>query len=187
MDKIWSEERIRNVMKELDKKTGLKGAMLPIIFTKSRGTIGYFSVVGGKSNRFAFSDYYYQDPDWPAEMAIEMIKPEDAHDLDYETYGKAGHGPTWKICCGKLGIAPLRLYSENGANYYINKHKLNEAKSEKLDRYDSGVCIEHPKYGKGVIKEIVGAGAKRLAKVEFAEAVEKLLSLSWIDEKCKTC
>lgn len=61
MKSQWTESIIRKEMTKLDKKTGLRGAELPIIFNNAKYTLGlYYSTDGGSSK---FPDYYFQDPE----------------------------------------------------------------------------------------------------------------------------
>lgn len=77
MNKKWTEADIREEMAKLDLKTGLNGAELPISFNNSKCTLGlYYSTNGGS---FKFSNYYFQDPNWPIEAALDVIRHEYAH------------------------------------------------------------------------------------------------------------
>lgn len=186
MNCIWNEERVREVIRELDKRTGLTGAALPISFNNAKCTLGQFYFDENKISGFKFSNWYYQDPNWPEEVAIATIKHEYAHYMDYEIYGNIGHGMTWKACCGKIGVAAVRLYHDSEAEYYRHKHQVERDKSAKLDGYVSGMHIKHPKYGEGIIKEVLGKGTSRQVTVEFSANSVKTLSLEWIHEKCET-
>ncbi len=50
----------------------------------------------------------------------EIIPHELAHQVDWDHYGKAGHGPTWKGIMQNLGLPPTRCHRM--------KNSLHEAK-----------------------------------------------------------
>ncbi len=80
MKTVWTETAIRSEMARLDKRTGLKGAELPIRFNNARCTLGLYDSTDGGS--FKFSNYYFQDLDWPMESALDVIKHEAAYNKD---------------------------------------------------------------------------------------------------------
>lgn len=141
-------------MAKLDKRTGLKGAELPISFNNARCTLGLYSSINGGS--FKFSNCHFQDPNWPVEEALDTIRHEYAHHMDYVLYGHEGHGATWKLSCGIVGVLPIRCYNESRADFYRQKHLEESKKVEHDDTYNIGGKIDHPKYGVGVIEEISG-------------------------------
>lgn len=72
MKTVWTESAIRSEMAKLDKRTGLKGAELPISFNNARCTLGLYSSINGGS--FKFSNCHFQDPNWPVEEALDTIR-----------------------------------------------------------------------------------------------------------------
>ena len=183
MKTIWTEEAIRTEMTKLDKKTGLKGAELPISFNNAKCTIGlYYSTNGGS---FKFSNYYFQDPEWPIESALDVIRHEYAHHMDHMIYGNVGHGVTWKHCSGIVGASPIRCYNENLTEYYKQKHLKESIISEHYDTYNIGDRIEHPQYGVGIIEEIYGDGVCRCVYIRFQKNDCKMLELGWVDRNCR--
>lgn len=179
----WTESTIREELSRLDKKTGLKGSSLPISFNNARCTLGLYSSVNGGS--FKFSNYYFQDPSWPVEEALDTIRHEYAHYMDHILYGHGGHGSTWKLCCGVIGAMPIRRYNEKRAEYYRQKHLEEDKLSEHYDTYRIGDAIEHPMFGTGVIIDIFGESVTRSVIVEFTSAGVKKLGLAWVDTNCK--
>lgn len=179
----WTESSIRDELSRLDKKTGLKGSLLPISFNNARCTLGLYSSVNGGS--FKFSNCYFQDPDWPVEEALDTIRHEYAHYMDHVLYGHGGHGSTWKLCCGVVGAMPIRCYNEKRADYYRQKHLAEDRLSEHYDTYHIGDAIEHPKFGAGVITDIFGESVSRSVTIEFTSAGVKKLGLAWVDSNCK--
>ena len=96
---IWNEEEIRKELRRMDQLTGLSGATLPIRFNEAWATLGSYRLIGRKAGGFCFSNRYLQDPDFTPEEALDTIRHEYAHYMDYELYGNTGHGRTWKACC----------------------------------------------------------------------------------------
>lgn len=185
MKNIWNENTIRKEFARLDAKTGLKGAMLPITFSNSKCTLGSFNSAGGGT--FRFSRHYFDDPLWPVEVALDTIRHEYAHYMDYMIYGNWGHGTTWKKCCTEIGALPIRYYSIERARYYQNKHKAEQEKTKILDHYSTGSYIMHPRFGKGRIVEIVGTDISRYAMISFKDLDTKKLLLSWVEKNCGRC
>lgn len=183
MNSKWTESAIREEMKKLDAKTGLRGAELPISFNNAKCTLGLYCSENGGS--FKFSNYYFQDPDWPFESALDVIRHEYAHHMDHMFYGHSGHGSTWKLCCGIVGTMPIRCYNEKRADYYRQKHLEEDRLSEHYDAYHIGDAIEHPKFGVGVITDIFGESVNRSVTIEFTSVGVKKLGLAWVDSNCK--
>ncbi len=183
MEIRWTENAIRKELSRLDKKTGLNGADLPISFNNARCTLGLYCSANGGS--FKFSNYYYQDPNWPVEEAIDTIRHEYAHYMDHMLYGHGGHGSTWKLCCEIVGATPIRCYTEKRADCYRQKHLEEDKLSERYDTYHIGDAIEHPKFGDGVIIDIFGESVNRIVTIEFTIAGVKKLGLAWVDSNCK--
>lgn len=185
MKNIWNEAAIRKEFARLDAKTGLKGATLPISFSNAKCTLGSYNSAGGGA--FRFSRHYFDDPSWPVEEALDTIRHEYAHYMDYMLYGNLSHGATWKKCCIEVGALPIRCYSNERAKYYQDKHKAEQERSELLDRYSAGSFIMHPRFGRGRIVGIIGADVNCYAMVTFKDMETKKLSLTWVDKNCGRC
>lgn len=180
---IWNEARIRAEFARLDKLTGLNGAALPITFSRAQHTLGMFSWEGEKMS-FRFSNYWFQNPDWPEESALDVIRHEYAHYMDHVVYGGVGHKKTWRMCCLKVGAMPSRLYNEELNRHYVKQHQEEAALSQKYNVYREGQPVLHPKFGEGVITAIEGEGVSRVVVVEFEMAGRKRLGIQWLDENC---
>ena len=185
MNTIWNEAAIRREFARLDVKTGLNGAELPITFSNARGTLGSYTSENGGA--FRFSRYYFDDASWPVEEALDTIRHEYAHYMDYMVYGSMGHGASWKKCCQEVGAFPFCCYNCERAKYYQDKHEKEQQKSSVLDQYKAGCFIVHPKFGTGKIVEIIGTDHTRCAVVSFKNMENKKLSLTWVDENCRRC
>lgn len=188
---IWSEYRIREEMKRLDRITGLEGATLPISFGNARNTLGFFSLVNNKSGRFRFSRVYFEDPSWPQENALDVIRHEYAHYMDFELNGTVGHGITWKMCCIKVGAMPRRIYNDQGDRY--RKEKLRQEKLEMKKKFSGaseftvGTEVKHPSFGKGKLMKILEKENRKLAEFSFEGANIRILDLNWVAQNCKRC
>ena len=181
----WDVAAIRKEMARLDKKTGLKGSERPISFNNAKATLGSYS--SGSGGYFKFSNYYFQDPEWPDEEALDTIRHEYAHYMDHQLNGMMGHGASWKKCCIEVGANPLRCYDKERAHNYQRKHQEEDQLSSKLDTYRIGDRILHPRFGTGTIVEISGEAVKKTVVVEFNEGKDpgrKKLALSWVEENC---
>lgn len=112
---IWDEARIRAEIARLDGITGLSGAKLPILFFNARRTLGQFGVHdpnGAELMYFRFSHHWFQRPDWPAEHALDVIRHEYAHYVNWVRHRQSGHNSSWKKCCILVGARPERLHRE---------------------------------------------------------------------------
>lgn len=110
---IWSEDRIRAEIARLDRKTGGNGASLPITFSNAKHTLGQFGIIDPKGAAlmyFRFSHHWFQKPDWPEELALDTIRHEYAHYLNWIRFHGKGHDGTWKQCCRMVGARTERLY-----------------------------------------------------------------------------
>lgn len=183
MNRLWNEAAIRAEMKKLDEQTGLSGAKLPISFDKKKHRLGAYSLENG--GEFYFSTYYYDNPDWPEECAIDTIRHEYAHYMDHVLYGEVGHGETWKKCCRVVGGLPVRYYYSAMSNLHQKRHREEERNENLCGTYPVGCRIIHPRYGEGIINAIDGDAVNRRVTVEFASVGEKKLGISWVDENCR--
>lgn len=178
----WDEKHIRQELIKLDAKTRLSGATLPIYFNNSKYTLGKFCSANG--GEFIFSNYYFQNPEWSKESALDVIRHEYAHYMDYKIYGHLGHSKTWKRCCLEVGALPIRCYNSEHEEYYQKKHKVEEAQKKACNSYIPGIKIIHPTFGCGVILQKIGEDVNSLAIVRFNDSIDKKLSLAWIHNNC---
>lgn len=185
MNIIWNEARVRDELKFLDRKTGLCGADIPIVFNNAKRTLGSFSTHNGKAKRFCFSNHYFQNQDFPVEEAIDTIRHEYAHYMDFVLNGKLGHSTSWKQCCIRIGALPVRLYSEERADYYRKKHEKERQENRKLGQLLPETIIDHPRFGRGVVLSVSGDNKSKIMKVKFPEVGEKTLSASWVMNNCQ--
>ena len=179
---VWDEAAIRELMARLDAKLGLAGAKLPIRFTNGFTVLGSFNAAGGGS--FTFSNKYFQNPNWPDEAAISLIKHEYAHYMDYMIYGECGHGKTWKRCCDMIDLAPVRCYDVEWVRLIKKIHDDEDSRLERFKEYHVGDAILHPVYDFGVVVGFEKEGLGKRIIIDFPDVGRKTLSLAWVDENC---
>ena len=174
---IWDEARIRAELTRLDGITGLHGGELPIHMGNAKGTLGMFSYRASHRMYFTFSNYWFQNPEWPEESALDVIRHEYAHYMDYMRRGKTAHDKMWRMCCLKVGAMPTRLYNDKLNDHIVKEHQRDEALSKQYDDYQPGMIVLHPKYGEGVITAIEGEGIHRAVTVDFDSVGVKRLGI----------
>ena len=182
----WNEYRIRQELKRLDTKTGLHGATLPIHFSNTKCLLGQYNAL---EMSFKFSNFYFQDEDWPVEEAFDVIRHEYAHYMSHMIFGEKGlgHNKYWRKCCNDVGANPTRCYNSERSEYHKKKHEEEEKACVKIDNYKVGDTIIHPKFGNGIIREVFGEKINRSANVDFGDFGAKRLGLKWVDDNCKKC
>jgi hypothetical protein len=116
--KVWTTEKIRNVLAALDRKTGLKGAELPIKTGNAMGRVGYFSYKPDDIC-FYFSLGFMNEPGRKETAAIDVIRHEYAHYYVWATGLTKWiphqahvwhHGEDWKYACRMVGADPIRCH-----------------------------------------------------------------------------
>ena len=180
---LWDEDKIRQELQRLDDRTGLNGSDLIIKFNNAKRCLGEYN---SQEMTFRFSNYYFQDPDWPVEEALDVIRHEYAHYMAHMIYGEQGlgHNPYWRKCCLVVGAHPIRCYNKEREQYHYKKHKEEALLSARFDTYHIGDTIIHPKYGVGVICQFLGDGIGRSVDVNFSSVGVKRLGLKWVDHYC---
>lgn len=179
----WTEEDIRAELRRMDGITGLAGAELPIRFTYSHSTLGRFcGDVNRQPEHFEFSLHYFHGARFTRQAALDVIRHEYAHYMDCVLYGNFGHGPTWKLCCHKVGASPSRLYTkeyERATQFFEDRERA----SRKRSTFSVGQKLLHEGYGMGVIQAITPSGSTQLLTVEF-DGATKILEAGWAEKNC---
>ena len=88
---------IRQEIKLLDNKTGLRAANIQIQLTKSLDNVGEYSF-NRITEQFAFSMLYFLDTSIPKGALIHVICHEYAHYFAYHVFNERGHGYFFKQC-----------------------------------------------------------------------------------------
>lgn len=146
---------IREEFIKLDSITGLHGTDLPIIFRKTKHTLGCF---------------YIED----------VIRHEYAHYMDYMFNGNSSHGASWKAGCRKIGALPTRLYTPKVKE--INLHIENKQKEldSQIESIKQGNMVTHPTYG--IVNSI--SDDKTKLYINFNNEM-RYLSTPWVTEHCQ--
>lgn len=200
--KLWPDMRIRQELRRLDTITGLHGGDLTICYTKDERALGCFSRnMTGNLMFFQFSLVFFDDPYWPEEAALEVIRHEYAHYMDFVENKGESHGESWQECCRRIGVPPSVYY--DSSDFERKKKAILQREEEKARRqkeamenalltirygeYNIGTIINHPVWGKGMVIGTHGEGAGRAVKVRFASLGEdiKELNVAWIDMNCR--
>lgn len=130
--KIWTEDKIRSIIRKLDEKTGLNGSELPISFKSYGGTLGYYRYVEPKT--FGFNRKFFNDPSTGEAEVIDVIRHEYAHyyvDVTHlekfigHSRRETSHGDDWKWACKMVGADPTRCH--NASDFIGKKWSLAEA------------------------------------------------------------
>ena len=177
---VWNETEIRKEMTRLDAVTGLRGASLPISFNNSERTLGMYC--GENGGRFVFSNFFFQNPDWPVAEVLDTIRHEYAHYMNHKLYANRGHGATWKHCCIVIGADPERLYDPDRR---VRQAAEKVKKLAQYDTYHAGTVVVHPRFGDGVIDKITGEGTDRSVSVAFRSVGRKTVPLEWLVQNCR--
>lgn len=115
--KEWDENKIRMIIRNLDKKTGLNGAQIPIILGNHAGAIGCYRYFG--EEQFWFRPSFLNDDNTPEAAVIDVIRHEYAHYYvrvanlaRYIGHSRreTSHGKDWKWACKMVGAIPERCY-----------------------------------------------------------------------------
>lgn len=177
---IWSEERIRGVFKELDLRTGLHAASLPIVFNRSLCVLGRFVHTSDGKKWFVFSKSFLDDTSFAYESALDLFKHEYAHYMSYVIYGQegTGHGWRWKQCVKQIG-GITRPCFDDLVNDYWNKQNVSNLS---LVTFPEGTIILHHRFGEGKVID-QNEDCTQLT-ILFKEGVKKLSS-HWVSENCQ--
>ena len=149
---VWSEDRIRDEIKRLDEITGLCGVGIRIKFGRSAYYLGRFFAKNKEGQmEFYFSNVFFQDPSFREEYAVDVIRHEYAHYMNWVLNHKVGHGNSWKRCCKIVGAKPDRIFKSN-------ETERENITLDNLKRLFSGVGVFFKGYkyydGYGVIERI---------------------------------
>ena len=183
--KTWPRERILAELKKLDGITGLNGAELPIEYTMWNCTLGMFHVTKKREpQKFSFSKIYLDDPSLPDEINIDTIRHEYAHYMDLVLYGNIGHSRTWKKCCGDVGIAPNRVFSDFSVRYFKRLNRISSENEIIYKSYNEGMIVLHDKFGLGEIIRVMESSHDRILIIKFEDGTVRRLSALWVHEHC---
>lgn len=113
----WNVSKIRAIFANLDKKTGLSGADIPIAIANHAGSLGCYQYIG--EEKFWFKPSFINDINTPEAAVSDLIRHEYAHyyvhaaRLDHyigHSKRETSHGRDWKWACKMVGAIPTRCY-----------------------------------------------------------------------------
>ena len=133
------------------------------------------SAHNGKAKQFCFSNHYFQNQEFPIEEAIDTIRHEYAHYMDFVLNVKHRHSTSWKQYCIRIGALPNRLYSEDRADYHRKKHEKDRQENVTLDQLSPGMIIEHLRFDHGIVFSSSGSEKSRILRSLFQQLGRKLL------------
>lgn len=128
---IWTEEKIRSIIRKLDEQTGLNGATLPIAFNSYGWFLGHYRHVEPKA--FGFNRKFFNDPFTKEAEVVDVIRHEYAHyyvdAANLEKYighsrRETSHGSDWKWACKMVGADPTRCHNVDafyGKNWTVDE------------------------------------------------------------------
>ena len=123
----WSRERIRAELSRLDDITGLKGANVTVRLYEEREPLGLFTFIDPVRMTFGFSSPRFEDPKFTQAEALDVIRHEYAHNMEYALFGEStDHGPNWQKCCRKIGARPQTFYTSEWAELARGLEKRRE-------------------------------------------------------------
>ena len=186
MNKSWSEKDIRKEIKKMDIMTGLSGAELIIEFVKSKNKIGSFQVKNGNPYKFCFSKDFFFDETFPYRLAIDTIRHEYAHYMDFMKNGNVGHSKSWKLCCSKVNAMPIRICTKDIIDYFRKSEENAKQLIDAYNKFERGHIVIHPKFGKGIVEE-VDVNVNGSILINFRHQGIKNLGLRWVVENCRIC
>lgn len=114
---VWTEDKIRSIIRKLDEKTDLNGAALPIKLASHGNALGYYQYVG--ENKFGFKPNFFNDPNTKEAEAVDVIRHEYAHyyvdATNISRYftrkgSSRGHNTDWKWACKMVGADPTSYH-----------------------------------------------------------------------------
>ena len=110
----WPRERILEEIRRLDAQTVLNGTKVTIRLYAEPEPLGYFTFIDPIRMTFGFSSTRFEEPGFTDTEALDIIRHEYAHYMEYQLYGfSSDHGPDWQACCRKIGARPEKLYTES--------------------------------------------------------------------------
>lgn len=114
----WDENKIRQIIANLDKKTGLHGAKIDIAIANHAGFLGCYQFKNGE--KFWFKPSFINNPDTPEAAVVDLFRHEYAHMYVYKTHldrlighskRETSHGKDWRWACKMVGAIPTRCYN----------------------------------------------------------------------------
>lgn len=180
----WPREVIRQEIRRLDQQTGLNGADITIRLYEEREPLGCFTFIDPVRMTFGFSATRFEEPTFTRAEALDVIRHEYAHFMEYRLFGEStDHGPNWKLCCRKIGARPETFYTEEWKSLARTREKARQERT-RVDGFSPGKRIVHPAYGEGVVEGLQHLPEMTLISVRFGSTL-RTLDVNWARQNCK--
>ena len=179
----WTKEAIRREIKRLDGITGLKGADVTVRLYDEPEPLGCFTFKDPARMTFGFSSTRFEEPGFTDAEALDIIRHEYAHFMEYRLFGEStDHGPNWKKCCIRIGARPDRLYTDSWKED-ARKAEKERARRTRTDGFSQGMVIHHPAFGDGVIERIEQTTNMTKLTIAFGDRT-RVLDIDWVRKNC---
>ena len=179
----WPKEAIREEIQRLDRITGLNGAAVTIRLYQEREPMGCFTFIDPVRMTFGFSTTRFEEPGFTQAEALDIVRHEYAHFMEYRLFGKStDHGPNWKQCCLKIGARPEALYTERWKEEAREKER-ELARKNRVDGFTIGKTVHHPEFGEGTVEQIDRLPTMTILSVRFSSGIRKL-DVAWVRSHC---
>lgn len=180
----WSKDAIRQEIGRLDQRTGLNGSDITVCLYDEREPLGCFTFIDPVRMTFGFSSTRFEDPKFTEAEALDVIRHEYAHYMEYRLYGEStDHGPNWKACCRKIGARPQNFYTQEWKDLARTRDKAAQERN-RLDGFSVGKKISHPSFGEGVVEGVQRTASMTLITVAFPGCT-KVLDVNWARQNCR--
>lgn len=179
----WPRERILEEIRCLDAKTGLNGAKVTIRLYADAEPMGCFTFIDPIRMTFGFSSTRFEEPGFTDMEALDIIRHEYAHFMEYMIYGiSSDHGEQWKDCCRKIGARPEKLYTE-AFKQDARRKERERIQRTRIDGYKIGRQISHPTFGEGIVERIDRMNDITILTIRFGETVKRF-DIDWVRKHC---
>lgn len=179
----WPKERIRGEILRLDGITGLEGSRITVRLYSEPEPLGCFTFIDPVRMTFGFSSTRFEEPGFTEAEALDIIRHEYAHYMEYRLFGEStDHGPNWKKCCLQVGARPDCLYTAAWREEARRKER-ERARRTRTDGFAVGRTITHPAFGNGTIEDILQTGQITILTIRFPDRVRRL-DIDWVRKNC---
>lgn len=180
----WPRERILDEIRRLDAKTGLNGAKVTIRLYAEPEPMGCFTFIDPIRMTFGFSNTRFEEPGFTDTEALDIIRHEYAHYMEYQLYGfSSDHGPYWQECCRKIGARPEKMYTEAFKQEARAKER-DRIRRTRVDGYREGKQISHPTFGQGIVEKIDRMESITILTIRFGDALKRF-DIDWVRKHCE--
>lgn len=180
----WSKDRIREEIRRLDEKTGLDSSKVTIRLYEAPEPLGCFTFINPIRMTFGFSATRFEEAGFTVAEALDIIRHEYAHFMEYRLYGiSSDHGPDWQECCRKIGARPVKMHTKE-FKQDIRRAERERVQRTRVDGYREGRQVRHPTFGEGIVEKIDQKENITILTIRFGETLKKL-DIDWVRKHCE--